>query len=89
MVAVGAIVAAYHVRMTSGLVRDVEREVEAAEMSSHFDAIWSDADEVSRLGGANLGTIRDLKLSLDAFARADGAPAEKGIRVKSDVRGAD
>lgn len=73
-----------------GTVAEIASRVrrETAEMSSHFDAIRSDADEVSRLGGANLGTIRDLKLSLDAFARPGGAPAEKGIRVKTDARGA-
>lgn len=59
---------------------------ETAEMSSHFDAIRGDAEEVQRLGGENLDTLRTLKAGLDGYARTGGSQAERGISVKSGAR---
>lgn len=46
---------------------------ETAEMSQGFGLIRGDSDEVRRLGGENLGTIRALRESLERFAGGKGA----------------
>jgi len=60
--------------------------VETSEMSSRFDEMRGDSEEVSKLGSENLGTIQALKVSLEGFARGDSAEAPRasatGVAVK-------
>jgi methyl-accepting chemotaxis protein len=63
--------------------------VETSEMSRRFDEMRRDSDEVSKLGGENLGTIQGLKSSLEGFSSERGAPARparvpssRGITIK-------
>lgn len=73
--------------------------VETSEMSTRFDDMRRDSDEVRKLGGENLGTIQALKASLEGFSRKRGtaasssgaakpprAPGSRGITVKRAAR---
>jgi methyl-accepting chemotaxis protein len=68
--------------------------VETSEMSTRFDEMRKDSDDVRKLGQDNLGTIQALKASLEAFSRKNsGSPGElepvppaRGIRIKSIAR---
>jgi methyl-accepting chemotaxis protein len=56
--------------------------IESAEMSTRFDEMRGDSDEVRALGVENLGTVQALKASLDGFAQKRGEsgqqPAARG-----------
>ncbi len=66
--------------------------VETSEISTRFDDMHKDSEQVRKLGGENLETIQALKSSLDGFALNDGNPDggtgsdHRGIRVKSGAR---
>jgi methyl-accepting chemotaxis protein len=62
--------------------------VETGEMSTRFDEIRKDSDEVRKLGGENLGVLLAIKSRMDGFARGGEkkAPLSRGIRIKSDAK---
>jgi methyl-accepting chemotaxis protein len=81
-------------RKGMGAVSEIASRVraETAEMSTRFDDMRGDTDEVRRLGAENLGTIQALKSSLDGFSRKGSAPAPiarepsaRGIQIKRPV----
>jgi methyl-accepting chemotaxis protein len=61
---------------------------ETAEMSTRFDEIRKDSDEVRKLGGENLGVLQAIKSRMDGFARGGEKtpPLSRGIRIKSDAK---
>jgi methyl-accepting chemotaxis protein len=66
--------------------------VETSEISTRFDGMHRDSEQVRKLGGENLETIQALRSSLDGFARKSGNPDDgtgsdhRGIRIKSGAR---